>query len=224
MFMNSKKIARLAFGLTLAAASFAAAAQQFLPSPPIPPVLEGQQAPAEPKISKGLMLTHEGRFFMTPCRDRSYLNVEDVSADQAVLGALKAFGLAPGRNLYVELLAVQRGGLLEVSGVNFVRTTARCLGETENAEVWRAVGLQSDWEAVAGGGTLLIQGVGDAEIRAMYSAIEHDGERQRIAGAGATLEVEPGICTLADASTMTGWKASLRLRGGEVLQGCAWER
>jgi putative lipoprotein len=224
MFMNSKRIARLALGLSLAAASFASAAQQFLPSPPIPPVFEGQQAPSEPKISKGLVLTHEGRFFMTPCRDRSYLNLEDVSAGQAVIGALKDFGLAPGRNLYAELLAVQRGGLLEVSGINFVHTTARCLGETENAEVWRAVGLQSDWEAVAGGGTLLIHRASEPETRVLYSEVEREGERHRIGGTGATLEVAPGVCRIENGSTMTGWKASLRLKGGETLHGCAWER
>ena len=221
--MNTQKFVGLALGLGLAAA-LPSHAQQILPSPPIPPVFEGQQEPGEPKIGKGLMLAHEGRYFMSPCRDRSYLNVEDVSTEQAVIGALKDFGLAPGRNLYVELLAVQRGGLLEVSGINFVHTTARCLGDTEHAEIWRAVGLQSDWEAVAGGGTLLIHRAGEPESRVLYGEAERDGERHRIGGAGTALEVEPGICRLEDGSTMTGWKASLRLRTGETLQGCAWER
>ena len=116
-----------------------------VPTPPTPPLaqLPAAAAPAQPKIARGLLLLHEGRVFMAPCRDRSYVNVEDVSEAGAVLAALRDFGLAPGNNLYVELIGVQEGGLLRVSGLNFAHATARCLGEAANEEDWRALGLQA---------------------------------------------------------------------------------
>lgn len=222
--MTERKIANLTAGLVLVAAALPALAQQApAPQQPLMPPVEAAQ-PAEPKIGKGLVLMHEGRFFMTPCRDRSFFNLDDVSEGEAVFGALKEFGLAPGNNLYVEFYGVERGGLLEVSGINFARTRARCLGEVENDEAWRAVGLQSEWEAVAAGGTLSVTRVGAPEERVLYSAIVSDGAMHRIAGAGTSLEVTPGICRLADGSTMTGWKAVLKLKDGAPLQGCAWER
>ncbi len=221
--MTSSYLSRLLLGLGMIAAAAPVLAQHDQhPQPPEPqPALE---RPAEPKIGKGLVLMHEGRFFMTPCRDRSFVNLDDVSEGEAVFGALKDFGLAPGSNLYVEFYGVERGGLLEVSGINFARTRARCLGEVENEEAWRAVGLQSEWEAVAAGGTLSVARAGAPEERVLYGAIVSDGATHRIAGAGTALEVTPGICRLADGGTMTGWKAVLTLKGGETLQGCAWER
>jgi putative lipoprotein len=220
--MIAERFLGLVLGLGALAATLPVLAQQAATAPVSIP--GEQQTPGGPGIAKGLLLVHEGRVFMAPCRDRSYLNVDDASVGRAVLGALKDFGLAPGRNLYAELLAVQRGGSLEVSGINFVHITARCMRESKDTGEWRAVGLQADWEAMAGGGTLRIERIGEAEAYAIDGEIERDGETVRIAGAGTTLTVAPGICRLADGSTMAGWKASLLLANGEVLQGCAWER
>ncbi len=180
--------------------------------------------PATPKLAKGLMLTYEGRAILSPCRNRSYLNVEDVSADGAVLAALKEFGLAPGRNLYVELLAVEQGGLLEVSGINFAHTTARCLGSASNEEEWHAIGLNAEWEAAAGVGNMRVERSGQPELRTTYAAIKSEGGQYLIESAGAALAITPGLCRVADGSTLTGWRATLKLDGGEVLEGCAWER
>jgi hypothetical protein len=111
--------------------------------------LPAAAAPAQPKIARGLLLLHEGRVFMAPCRDRSYVNVEDVSEGGAVLAALRDFGLAPGKQP-LRRADGRAGGrqLLRVSGLNFAHATARCLGEAENEEDWRALGLQAEWAAV----------------------------------------------------------------------------
>ena len=45
-----------------------------------------------------------------------------------------------------------------------------------------------------------------------------------VLGAGDALALKPGMCRLADGSPLTGWRATLTLDGGEVRDGCAWER
>ncbi len=183
-----------------------------------------QTEPVQPKLAKGLLLMHEGRAFFSPCRDRSYLKIEDVSANGAVLSALQEFGLGSGRNLYVELVAVEQGGLLEVSAINFAHTTARCLGSASNKEQWRAVGLDADWEAAAGVGSLRVEQRDRPELRTSYGALKSEGGQHLIEATGAVLAIAPGMCRIADGTTLTGWRATLNLDGGEVLEGCAWER
>lgn len=190
---------------------------------PLPPAAQTAEA-VQPKLAKGLILIHEGRIFLSPCRDRSYFNVDDVSEGGGTFAALKDFGLAPGRNLYVELLAIERGGLLEVSGINFAHTTARCLGASANEEVWHAVGLNSEWEAVAGGGALLVERRDQPALRVTYDAAKSEYGQHRIEAPGVALAIKPGVCRLADGSTLTGWRATLTLDDGEVRDGCAWER
>nr|HRM68318.1 hypothetical protein [Thauera phenylacetica] len=140
--------------------------------------LPAAAAPAQPRIARGLLLLHEGRVFMAPCRDRSYVNVEDVSEGGTVLAALRDFGLAPGNNLYVELMGVQEGGLLRVSGLNFAHAGARCLGEAENEEDWRALGLQAEWAAAAGAGALRVERSTSAELDARQRTGAADAQWQ----------------------------------------------
>lgn len=166
-------------------------------------------APAQPKIARGLLLLHEGRVFMAPCRDRSYVNVEDVSEGGAVLAALRDFGLAPGYNLYVELMGVQEGGLLRVSGLNFAHATARCLGEAENEEDWRALGLQAEWAAAAGAGALRVERADASELRTTYDAVKDDKGTRSIEAEGVALSFTPGLCRTADGKMLTGWRATL---------------
>jgi uncharacterized membrane protein len=206
--------------LTILAAGLLAAVTPAMASDGAP----APAAPEQPKIARGLLLLHEGRVFMAPCRDRNYLNVEDVSDGGAVLSALKDFGLASGRNLYVELLAVQEGGMLRVSSLNFAHTTARCLGETSNEEDWRALGLRSEWAAAAGAGVLLVERVDAPELRTAYAGVKNDGVQHRIEAKEVTLSFTPGLCRLADGNTITGWHAMLTPGAGAVLEGCGWER
>lgn len=210
------------------AAALAAAAPMSMAQPPASPAAgvpdAAAAAAAQPRIARGLLLLHEGRVFMAPCRDRSYLNVEDVSEGGSVLAALKAFGFAAGRNLYVELLAVQEGGLLRVSGLNFAHTTARCLGETANEEDWRAVGVDARWAAAAGGGALRVEREGAPELRVNYDAVASAGGQHRIEAPGVTLSFAPGLCRVADGTLLAGWRATLTPADGEALEGCAWER
>ena len=121
--------------------------------PPTPPLaqLPAAAAPAQPKIARGLLLLHEGRVFMAPCRDRSYVNVEDVSEAGAVLAALRDFGLAPGNNLYVELMGVQEGGLLRVSGSAPALTSLAPSSEVDGLPDGTAIFV---WAAAGTGGGL----------------------------------------------------------------------
>ena len=197
-----------------------------VPTPPTPPLaqLPAAAAPAQPRIARGLLLLHEGRVFMAPCRDRSYVNVEDVSEAGAVLAALRDFGLAPGNNLYVELIGVQEGGLLRVSGLNFAHAGARCLGEAENEEDWRALGLQAEWAAAAGAGALRVERVDAPELRTTYDAVKDDKGTRSIEAEGVALSFTPGLCRTADGKMLTGWRATLVPAGGGALEGCGWER
>ena len=217
-------LSALVAGLSMAA--LPALAADLAPMVPTAPMaqLPAAAAPAQPKIARGLLLLHEGRVFMAPCRDRSYVNVEDVSEGGAVFAALRDFGLTPGNSLYVELMGVQEGGLLRVSGLNFANTTARCLGEAENEEDWRAFGLKADWAAAAGAGALRIERADAAELRTTYEAVKEDQGARRIEAAGVVLRFTPGLCRTADGKTLTGWQATLVPAAGSALEGCGWER
>ena len=65
-----------------------------------------------PKLAYGLLMKQGDKVVFTPCRDRSYAMFEDVSADRAVTAALDSVGLATGKKLYVELMAVVDGGMI----------------------------------------------------------------------------------------------------------------
>ena len=57
-----------------------------------------------------------------------------------------------------------------------------------------------------------------------YDAVKSEYGQHRIEAPGVALAMKPGMCRLADGSTLTGWRATLALDGGEVRDGCAWER
>ena len=77
------------------------------------------------------------KLIFSPCRDRSYVMLEDVSPDREVTRALDSVGLESGKELYVELLAVVDGGMIRASGLN----QARCRQRTGLAACrWRGSG------------------------------------------------------------------------------------
>ena len=57
-------------------------------------------------MAYGQMVKQGDKLFFSPCRDRSYAFVEDVSADGSVLKILNSMGVESGKHLYVELLGV----------------------------------------------------------------------------------------------------------------------
>src|SRR5512144_443969 len=79
-----------------------------------------------PKLAYGQMMKSGDKIVFAPCRDRSYVMFEDVSPDGAVTKALDSVGLAAGKKLYVELLAVVEGGAIKASALNQARTEGRC--------------------------------------------------------------------------------------------------
>ena len=66
-----------------------------------------------PKLAYGLMMKQGGKVLFSPCRDRSYALVEDVSNDGRVFKGLNMVGLNSGKRLYAELIGVVENGARE---------------------------------------------------------------------------------------------------------------
>lgn len=193
-----------------------------------------EAAPAaeqKPKLAYGLMMKQGDKLVFSPCRDRSYALVEDVSDDGSVLGGLDQVGLAAGRKLYVELLGVSDGLALKASGLNQARTNGRCQQPGGEDEAWqaagKAVGNAPGWALAAGGEQLLLKRPGAADLVLPYREFVRDGRLARYDGqAGGhalSLRFEHKTCRDATADAVFGWTATL-IVDGQTLQGCAWQR
>lgn len=186
----------------------------------------GDSAPAVDKIAKGLLMKHGERLIFAPCRDRSYVNVEDVSPNTAVTASLKEFGLGEGKNLYVEFMGKLDGGRLAVSAINLARREARCWQAGGPDEAWRAVGQPPGWTLVAGGGQLRLSRDGQADLSAAYSEIRNaDGVAQIVTGGAekGDWRFRRQACVDQKAGILFGWQAELKV-DGQLLRGCAWQR
>jgi len=183
-------------------------------------------APAVDKIAKGLLMKHGERLIFAPCRDRSYVNVEDVSANAAVTASLNEFGLGEGKNLYVEFMGKLDGGLLRVSAINLARREARCWQAGGPDELWRAAGQQPGWTLVAGAGQLRLSRDGKADLNAAYNEIRNaDGVAQIVTGDAAKGDwrFRRQSCVDQKAGILFGWQAEVKV-DGQLLRGCAWQR
>ena len=87
---------------------------------------DSKPADKTPKIASGLLMKQGDKLVFAPCRDRSYAMVDDISPERMVTRALDSVGLAAGKKLYVELMAVVDGGMLRASGLNLARAEGRC--------------------------------------------------------------------------------------------------
>lgn len=184
-------------------------------------------AESKPKLAYGLMMKQGDKLVFSPCRDRSYALVEDVSADGSVLAGLEQVGLAAGKKLYVELLGVSDGLALKASALNLARTDGRCQQPGGADEAWRAAGIAPAWALAAGGEQIMVKRPGAADLVLPYREFVRDGRLARYdgeaAGHAVKLRFEQKTCRDATAAAVFGWTATLTV-DGQTLQGCAWQR
>lgn len=184
---------------------------------------EAVPAVSTPKFAYGMLLQHEGRVIFSPCRDRSYSIMEDVSPDHAVTQALNGIGLAAGKKLYVELLAVVEGGALKASALNLAQVEGRCQLPGTPDEAWRAAGNEPGWVLAAGGERIVLKRHGRADLTAPYLAAKQDGKAVVFAADHLSVRLENTICKESTGDAVFGWTASVTA-DEQTLQGCAWQR
>ena len=180
-----------------------------------------------PKLAYGLLMKQGDKVVFTPCRDRSYAMFEDVSADRAVTAALDSVGLATGKKLYVELMAVVDGGMIRASGLNQARTEGRCQQPGGSEESWRAAGNEPGWLLAVGNEGVVVKRPGKPDLRLPVTPPKAAAGAARFdaAGDGNRLAVafEKKLCHDTMADSVFGWTANVDLNG-QALKGCAWQR
>lgn len=188
---------------------------------------ESKPADNTPKLAYGLMLKQGDKLIFSPCRDRSYAYVEDVSADGEVTRALNSLGLGAGKRLYVELLGVLEGNSLRASSVNMARLEGRCQMPGGKEETWRAAGNDPAWALVAGGEHVQLQRYGAPEVVLPYSEFRTEGKVSRYDGAKDSnrlaLRFEKTLCRDTQANGVFAWTVTAELNG-QTLKGCGWAR
>ncbi|HXE37860.1 MAG TPA: hypothetical protein VN639_05250 [Azonexus sp.] len=184
---------------------------------------EAASAVSTPKLAYGMLLQHEGRVIFSPCRDRSYSIMEDVSPDHAITQALNSIGLASGKKLYVELMAVVEGGALKASALNLAQVEGRCQLPGTSDEAWRAAGNEPGWVLAAGGERIVLKRHGQPDLTAPYLAAKQDGKAVVFAADHLAVRLENVICRESTGDAVFGWTASVTAND-QALQGCAWQR
>lgn len=181
----------------------------------------------KPRLAYGQVLKYGDKLMFAPCRDRTFVFFEDVSADGAVGKALDLIGLAAGKKLYVELLGFVEHDRLKASQVNFAQTDGRCQVPGTSGEAWRAAGNEPGWILAAGGDRVQFKRSGRPEVVLPYvpTPAENGMASYRVAADGRALELrfEQKLCRDQQAHSVFGWTAQVTL-DGETLQGCAWQR
>ena len=86
-----------------------------------------------PKLAYGLLMKQGEKVLFSPCRDRSYALVEDVSSDGRVFKGLATVGMDAGKPLYVELIGVVESGVLKASELNQARLASACRADCAQA-------------------------------------------------------------------------------------------
>ena len=183
--------------------------------------------PAKPKLAYGQMIQQGDKRLFAPCRDRSYLFLDDVSPGATVTHALDSVGMAAGKPIYVELLAVAEGNSLKASALNQAVAGGRCQQPGGMDEDWRAAGNEPGWLLAVGREQLAVKRLGLAD-RVVSVPVPSSAEGQvdyRYAGADGSLRVRftRAVCRDTMAAAVFGWRAELEI-DGQTLRGCAWQR
>ena len=188
---------------------------------------EAKPVDTTPKLAYGLMLKQGEKLVFSPCRDRSYAIVEDVSKDQTVTKALNMVGLNAGKKLYVELVGIVEDGILKASGFNMAQTDGRCQLPGTKEEAWRASGNEPGWVLAAGGDIVTLKRPGKPEVSAAYLPFKREGKLALFDGSGEAgklvVRLENTLCRDNLANAVFSWTASVTANG-QTLKGCAWER
>lgn len=180
-----------------------------------------------PKLAYGQLLKSGDKVVFAPCRDRSYVMFEDVSPDGAVSKALDSVGLAAGKKLYVELLAVVEGGAIKASALNQARTEGRCQLPGGKDESWRAAGNEPGWLLAVGAEVVAVKRPGKPDLHLPFSPLQSTGGVTRLEATGdgnrLSASLEKRLCRDTMADSVFGWTATVNLNG-QTLKGCAWQR
>jgi putative lipoprotein len=196
-------------------------------APALPAADAAPKPDATPRLAYGFLMKHGEKLIFSPCRDRSYALVEDVSADRQVTRGLDMAGVADGRKYYVELLGIVDGGTLRASEFNLARAEGRCQLPGGSAEAWRASGNEPGWALAAGGEKVTLQRQAGTEVSVPYRVFEARGDIMQFDGQAAdgrlNLRFERKLCRDSMADAAFGWTATVRV-AGTTLQGCAWQR
>ena len=180
-----------------------------------------------PKVASGLLMKQGDKLVFAPCRDRSYAMVDDISPERMVTKALDSVGLAAGRKLYVELMAVVDGGMVRASGLNLARAEGRCQQPGGNEESWRAIGNEPGWLLAIGPEVVVLKRLGLPDVNVPGAPTVRDGGvvrfEARTEASRLKASFENKVChdTMADA--VFGWTATVDING-QTLKGCAWQR
>jgi len=192
---------------------------------------QGQPPAADttPKLAFGQMMKQGDKMVFSPCRERSYATVEDISANRQVSKALGLVGLDAGKKLYVELVGVIEDSILKASDLNMARTEGRCQLPGGEDEAWRAAGNEPGWSLVAGAGgaQVTLKRHGQPDVSVPYVAFKAEaGVAQYEASKDSqklSLRFEKAQCRDTMADSVFGWTATVKLNG-QTFKGCAWQR
>lgn len=180
-----------------------------------------------PKLAYGQMMKQGDKLVFAPCRDRSYVMVEDISSGGTVTRALDEVGLGAGRKLYVELVGIVEGGALKASGLNLARTEGRCQQPGGKDEAWRAGGNEPGWALAVGSEVVVLKRLGEQDIHVPARPVTVDNGVARFeAQTEATrlkFRFEQKLCRDTMADAVFGWTAIVEVNG-RTLKGCAWQR
>jgi len=188
---------------------------------------DSKPADKTPKIASGLLMKQGDKLVFAPCRDRSYSMVDDISPERTVTKALDSVGLAAGKKLYVELMAVVDGGMLRASGLNLARTEGRCQQQGGNEESWRASGNEPGWLLAVGPEVVVLKRLGQPDVNVPGTPIVRDGGvvrfESRTEASRLKARFENKVCNDTMADAVFGWTATVEING-QTLKGCAWQR
>ncbi|MCL2635208.1 MAG: hypothetical protein FWD50_01075 [Betaproteobacteria bacterium] len=209
-------------------ATLFAVAAQAAPTAPATPAPPAAPAPDDtPRLAYGFLLKHGEKLVFSPCRDRTYVLVEDVSADRQVSRGLEMAGLADDRKFYVELFGVVDGNTLRASELNLALADGRCQKPGGSDEAWLASGNEPGWVLAAGGEKVTLQRQGAPEVNLPYRVFARQGEVAQFSGegSGGRLDVrfQRKLCRDSRGGAVFGWTATVHV-DGQTLQGCAWQR
>jgi putative lipoprotein len=188
---------------------------------------DSKPADKTPKIASGLLMKQGDKLVFAPCRDRSYAMVDDISPERMVTRALDSVGLAAGKKLYVELMAVLDGGMLRASGLNLARAEGRCQQPGGNVESWRASGNEPGWLLAVGPEVVVLKRLGQPDANVPPTPIVREGGVVRFEAqteaARLKARFENKVCNDTMADAVFGWTATVEING-QTLKGCAWQR
>jgi putative lipoprotein len=181
-------------------------------------------AAEEEKLARGILLESSGKLVLAPCRDRSYMTVNDISRETWVSRALSGIGSGGSQKIYAELVGRIDNGVLAVSGLNFAYPDGRCQAPGGKDETWRAAG--DGWLLSLNDESLSVRrGDGKAVAKPMagpvppLAAETTDWSRT---GPGYAVRFQRQVCRSKDGA-MFGWQATVEFEG-KHLSGCAWQR